>query len=72
MASGQSWKGAASEMEEPQKCAWRSESGTCDREADCTILDQKDNPVISLCEEHYKVWFARMHGEYLDNDEEEA
>ena len=58
-------------MEEKEKCDWRDESGQCDKEADCTVLDQKDNPVIRLCKEHYKVWFARMHCEYTRGDDEE-
>jgi hypothetical protein len=56
--------------EGPQKCNWRGE-GSCDKEAECTILDQDEEPVISLCEEHYKVWFARMHCEYVDTEDEE-
>lgn len=57
-------------MEAEERCDWRNDSGQCEKEADCTVLDQNDKPVIALCEEHYKMWFARMHCEYTREDDE--
>ena len=31
----------------------------------------KDPKKVRLCKEHYKVWFARMHCEYVDTDDQE-
>ncbi len=57
-------------MEAEERCDWRNDSDQCEKEADCTVLDQNDKQVIRLCDEHYKMWFARMHCEYTREDDE--